>query len=47
MVIVIHIYLLKENTATEDADENNTNIKVILVNCAPLKHCITKIKIHK
>ena len=42
MIIVIHIYLLKEivaNTEAGSADPNNNNKKVILKNCAPFIDC--------
>ena len=43
----MHISLLKElllnNTATADADANNTYKKVIFKNCAPFTNCISEI----
>ena len=32
------------NTASADADVNNTNKKVIFKNCAPFTNCISEIK---
>ena len=31
------------NTATADADANNTNKKVVLKNCTPFTNCISEI----
>ena len=31
------------NTAAADADENNTNKKVLFKNCAPFTNCISEI----
>ena len=42
MIIVIHIYLLKEivaNTEAGSADPYNNNKKVIFKNCAPFIDC--------
>ena len=35
--------IIVNNTAAADADENNTNKKVIFKNCAPFTKCISEI----
>ena len=41
--IIVKGTITVNNTATADADANNTNKKVIFKNCAPFTNCVSEI----
>ena len=41
--IVVKGTITVSNTAAADADANNTNTKVIFINCAPFTNCISEV----